>query len=117
MVRGNRLGLLRLVFVFRQHLAAIKLYLAGMLCSMLAEAGPLTSAQWVTRTLPGLPPDNYADPYNQAASQAHVPLVSNTCPFQRGELHDDECDDCKSLVVNILYNTSHATDIYFTTCE
>jgi hypothetical protein len=34
---------------------------------------------------PGLPPDDYADPYNQESSQAHVPLVVNTSPFQHGD--------------------------------
>ena len=29
---------------------------------------------------PGLPPDDYVDPFNQAAPQAHVPLVGFSIP-------------------------------------
>jgi len=36
---------------------------------------------------PGLPQDDYADPFNQASSQAHIPLVANA---QRGDFYDDE---------------------------
>jgi hypothetical protein len=46
---------------------------------------------------PGLPPDDYADPYNQVSSQAHVPLVANASPFQRGNLYDDDYEDRKSF--------------------
>ncbi|KAG6370506.1 hypothetical protein JVT61DRAFT_11435 [Boletus reticuloceps] len=46
---------------------------------------------------PGLPPDNYADPYNQVSSQAHVPLVANTSPFQCGNLYTDNYEDRKSF--------------------
>ncbi|KAF8121855.1 hypothetical protein EV363DRAFT_1559012 [Boletus edulis] len=42
---------------------------------------------------PGLPPDDYADPYNQVSSQAHVPLVANPSPFQRGNLYKDDYED------------------------
>ncbi|KAF8442224.1 hypothetical protein L210DRAFT_3742309 [Boletus edulis BED1] len=30
---------------------------------------------------PGFPPDDYTDPFNQAPSQAHAPLVANASPF------------------------------------
>ncbi|KAF8836252.1 glycosyltransferase family 2 protein [Paxillus ammoniavirescens] len=48
---------------------------------------------------PGLAGDDaaYADPFNQASSQAHVPLVGNASQFQRGDLYDDEYDERKSF--------------------
>ncbi|KAG6371429.1 hypothetical protein JVT61DRAFT_9442 [Boletus reticuloceps] len=46
---------------------------------------------------PGLPPDDYKDPYNQVSSQAHIPLVANTSPFQPGNLYDNDYEDCKSF--------------------
>ena len=46
---------------------------------------------------PGLPPDDYADPSNQASSQAHVPLTANASPFQRSDFYDDEYEDRKSV--------------------
>ncbi|KAF8428889.1 P-loop containing nucleoside triphosphate hydrolase protein [Boletus edulis BED1] len=42
---------------------------------------------------PGLPPDDYTDPYNQVSSQAHVPLMANASPFQRGNLYEDDYED------------------------
>ncbi|KAF8124224.1 hypothetical protein EV363DRAFT_1299931 [Boletus edulis] len=32
-------------------------------------------------SLPGFPPEDYTDPFNQAPSQAHAPLVANASPF------------------------------------
>ena len=58
---------------------------------------------------PGLPPDDYADPFNQAASQAHVPLVGNASPFQRGEFYDDEYEDRKSFRSDDFDNRSRLT--------
>ena len=48
-------------------------------------------------TSPGLPPDDYVDPSNQASSQAHVPLAANASPFQRSDFYDDEYEDRKSV--------------------
>ncbi|KAG6370849.1 P-loop containing nucleoside triphosphate hydrolase protein [Boletus reticuloceps] len=55
---------------------------------------------------PGLPPDDYADPYNQVSSQAHVPLVANASPFQRGNLYDDDYEDRKSFLSDDFNNRS-----------
>lgn len=55
---------------------------------------------------PGLPPDEYADPFNQASSQAHVPLVANA---QRGDLYDDEYEDRKSFRSDDFDNRSRLT--------
>ncbi|KAF8141128.1 P-loop containing nucleoside triphosphate hydrolase protein [Boletus edulis] len=54
---------------------------------------------------PGLPPDDYADPYNQVSSQAHVPLVANPSPFQRGNLYKDDYEDRKSFQTNSNYGS------------
>ncbi|KAI9573831.1 hypothetical protein HD554DRAFT_2034985 [Boletus coccyginus] len=47
----------------------------------------------------GLFSDDYADPSNQASSQAHVPLMANASPFQCGEFYDDEDKDDKLFYV------------------
>ncbi|KAH0840080.1 hypothetical protein J3R83DRAFT_1047 [Lanmaoa asiatica] len=65
-----------------------------------AEAGinlRSTGDPYAPYASPGLPPDDYADPFNQVSSQAHVPLVANASPFQREYLYDDEYEDRKSL--------------------
>ncbi|KAF9232771.1 P-loop containing nucleoside triphosphate hydrolase protein [Melanogaster broomeanus] len=48
---------------------------------------------------PGFPEEDspYADAFNQELSQAHVPLMSNTSPFQCADLYDDEYDERKSF--------------------
>ncbi|KAG9310142.1 glycosyltransferase family 2 protein [Chiua virens] len=58
---------------------------------------------------PGLPPDDYADPFNQVASQAHAPLVDNASPFQRGDIYDDEYEDRKSFRSDDFDNRSRLT--------
>ncbi|KAH0831304.1 glycosyltransferase family 2 protein [Lanmaoa asiatica] len=58
---------------------------------------------------PGLPSDDYADPFNQASSQAHVPLVAAASPFQRGDLYDDEYEDRKSFRSDDFDNRSRLT--------
>ncbi|KAF8433780.1 P-loop containing nucleoside triphosphate hydrolase protein [Boletus edulis BED1] len=58
---------------------------------------------------PGLPPDDYADPYNQVSSQAHVPLVANASPFQRGNLYEDDYEDRKSFRSDDFDNRSRVT--------
>ncbi|KAF8440069.1 hypothetical protein L210DRAFT_3671727 [Boletus edulis BED1] len=60
-------------------------------------------------TSPGLPPDDYADPYNQVSSQAHVPLVANASPFQRGNLYEDDYEDRKSFHSDDFDNQSRVT--------
>ncbi|KAH0833480.1 hypothetical protein J3R83DRAFT_12603 [Lanmaoa asiatica] len=65
-----------------------------------AEAGinlRSTGDPYAPYASPGLPPDDYADPFNQVSSQAHVPLVANASPFQRGDLYDDEYENRKSF--------------------
>ncbi|KAH0836636.1 hypothetical protein J3R83DRAFT_8354 [Lanmaoa asiatica] len=58
---------------------------------------------------PGLPPDNYTDPFNQASSQAHVPLVAATSPFQHRYLYDNECEDRKLFCSDDFDNRSRLT--------
>ncbi|KAF8447874.1 P-loop containing nucleoside triphosphate hydrolase protein [Boletus edulis BED1] len=58
---------------------------------------------------PGLPPDDYADSYNQVSSQAHVPLVANASPFQRGNLYEDDYEDRKSFRSDDFDNRSRLT--------
>ncbi|KAF8437697.1 P-loop containing nucleoside triphosphate hydrolase protein [Boletus edulis BED1] len=58
---------------------------------------------------PGLPPNDYTDPYNQVSSQAHVPLVANASPFQRGNLYKDDYEDCKSFRSDDFDNRSRLT--------
>ncbi|KAF8438194.1 hypothetical protein L210DRAFT_3647176 [Boletus edulis BED1] len=55
------------------------------------------------------PPDDYADPYNQISSQAHVPLVANASPFQRGNLYEDDYEDRKSFRSDDFDNRSRLT--------
>jgi chitin synthase len=55
---------------------------------------------------PGLPQDDYADPFNQASSQAHIPLVANA---QRGDFYDDEYEDRKSFRSDDFDNRSRLT--------
>ncbi|KIJ58917.1 glycosyltransferase family 2 protein [Hydnomerulius pinastri MD-312] len=47
------------------------------------------------KTLPSSIPTQ--TPFNQASSQAHMPLVNNASPFQRGDQYDDEYDERKSF--------------------
>ncbi|KAG6372221.1 P-loop containing nucleoside triphosphate hydrolase protein [Boletus reticuloceps] len=58
---------------------------------------------------PGLPPDDYVDPYNQVSSQAHIPLVANASPFQCGNFYDDEYEDRKSFRSDDFDNRSRLT--------
>ncbi|KAF8119292.1 chitin synthase-domain-containing protein [Boletus edulis] len=58
---------------------------------------------------PGLPPDDYTDPYNQVSSQAHIPLVVYASPFQRGNLYDDDYEDHKSFRSDDFDNRSRLT--------
>ncbi|KAF9225027.1 glycosyltransferase family 2 protein [Gyrodon lividus] len=60
---------------------------------------------------PGVAGDDspYADPFNQASSQAHVPLVGNSSPFQRADLYDDEYDERKSFRSDDFDNRSRLT--------
>ncbi|KAF8439408.1 hypothetical protein L210DRAFT_3673100 [Boletus edulis BED1] len=58
---------------------------------------------------PGLPPDDYVDPYNQVSSQAHVPLMANASPFQHGNLYEDDYEDCKSFRSDDFNNRSRLT--------
>ena len=58
---------------------------------------------------PGLPPDDYADPFNQVSSQAHAPLVANASPFQRADFYDDEYEDRKSFRSDDFDNRSRLT--------
>jgi chitin synthase len=55
---------------------------------------------------PGLPQDDYADPFNQASSQGHIPLVANA---QRGDFYDDEYEDRKSFRSDDFDNRSRLT--------
>jgi chitin synthase len=55
---------------------------------------------------PGLPQDDYTDPFNQASSQAHVPLVANA---QHGDFYDDEYEDRKSFCSDDFDNRSRQT--------
>ena len=48
---------------------------------------------YAPHTSPGLPPDDYMDPYNRASSQEHVPLMANPSPFQRRDFCNDEYED------------------------
>ncbi|KIJ64935.1 glycosyltransferase family 2 protein [Hydnomerulius pinastri MD-312] len=53
--------------------------------------------------------NSYADPFNQATSQAHMPLVNNASPFQRGDHYDDEYDERKSFRSDDFDNRSRLT--------
>ncbi|KAH0835778.1 hypothetical protein J3R83DRAFT_9621 [Lanmaoa asiatica] len=77
-----------------------------------AEAGinlRSTGDPYAPYASPGLPPDDYADPFNQVSSQAHVTLVANASPFQRGDLYDDEYEDRKSFQTNSNYGSESYT--------
>ena len=56
------------------------------LCDAEAEAGIDVRSigdPYTPYASPGLPPEVYADPFNQSSSQAHVPLVANASSPQQ----------------------------------
>jgi chitin synthase len=55
---------------------------------------------------PGLPQDDYADPFNHASSQAHIPLMANA---QRGDFYNDEYEDRKLFHSDDFDNWSRLT--------
>ena len=64
---------------------------------------------YAPHTSPGLPLDDYVDPYNRVSSQEHVPLVANPSPFQCRDFCDDEYEDRKSFRCDDFDNRSQLT--------
>ncbi|KAG6371380.1 P-loop containing nucleoside triphosphate hydrolase protein [Boletus reticuloceps] len=82
------------------------------LCDAEAEAGLDVHSignPYAPYASPGLPPDDYKDPYNQVFSQAHIPLMANTSPFQHGNLYNNAYEDCKSFRSDDFNNRSQLT--------